>query len=101
MMLFVTYDVDTSDSAGQKRLRKVAKICERHGKMCIRDSSESDDHVSVYLGEDEPVPCPDIGSLANGQDKSNVLAEKRSVEMCIRDSAYTVQYGSVFRSAKR
>ena len=31
MMLVVTYDVDTSDSAGQKRLRKVAKICERHG----------------------------------------------------------------------
>lgn len=30
MMLVVTYDVDTSDSAGQKRLRKVAKICERH-----------------------------------------------------------------------
>lgn len=41
--------------------------------------SESDDHVSVYLGGDEPVPCPDIGSLANGKDKSNVLAEKRSV----------------------
>ena len=31
MMLVVTYDVDTSDYAGQKRLRKVAKICERHG----------------------------------------------------------------------
>lgn len=31
MMLVVTYDVDTSDAAGQKRLRKVAKICERHG----------------------------------------------------------------------
>ena len=29
MMLVVAYDVDTSDSAGQKRLRKVAKICER------------------------------------------------------------------------
>jgi len=26
MMLVVTYDVDTSDSAGQKRLRKVAKL---------------------------------------------------------------------------
>ena len=31
MMLVVTYDVDTSDTAGQKRLRKVAKICERYG----------------------------------------------------------------------
>ena len=41
--------------------------------------SETDDHVSVYMGDDEAVPCPDIGSLANGKDKSNVLAEKRSV----------------------
>ena len=39
--------------------------------------SENDDRVSIYLGGDEPVPCPDIGSLANG-NKSNVLAEKRS-----------------------
>lgn len=31
MMLVITYDVDTSEPAGQKRLRKVAKICERHG----------------------------------------------------------------------
>ena len=37
MMLVVTYDVDTSDSAGQKRLRKVAKICERHG-MRVQNS---------------------------------------------------------------
>lgn len=37
MMLVVTYDVDTSDTAGQKRLRKVAKICERHG-MRVQNS---------------------------------------------------------------
>lgn len=37
MMLVVTYDVDTSDTAGQKRLRKVAKICERYG-MCVQNS---------------------------------------------------------------
>ncbi len=41
--------------------------------------SESNDNVSIYLGSAEPVPCPDIGSLANSRDKSNVLAEKRSV----------------------
>ncbi len=37
MMLVVTYDVDTSDAAGQKRLRKVAKICERYG-MRVQNS---------------------------------------------------------------
>jgi CRISPR-associated protein Cas2 len=37
MMLVVTYDVDTSDSAGAKRLRKVARICERYG-MRVQNS---------------------------------------------------------------
>lgn len=37
MMLVVTYDVDTSDTAGQNRLRKVAKICERYG-MRVQNS---------------------------------------------------------------
>lgn len=31
MMLVVTYDVDTTNPAGAKRLRKVAKLCERYG----------------------------------------------------------------------
>lgn len=35
--------------------------------------------VGIDMGDDEPVPCPDIGSMANSKDKSNVLVEKRSV----------------------
>lgn len=31
MLVLVTYDVNTSSTAGQKRLRKVAKLCERYG----------------------------------------------------------------------
>lgn len=31
MMLIVTYDVDFSDKSGAKRLRKVAKVCEKYG----------------------------------------------------------------------
>ncbi len=31
MMVVLSYDVDTSDSAGAKRLRKVAKVCEAYG----------------------------------------------------------------------
>ena len=37
MMLVVTYDVDTTNASGQKRLRKVAKICERYG-MRVQNS---------------------------------------------------------------
>ena len=31
MLIVVTYDVDTKSAAGEKRLRRVAKICERYG----------------------------------------------------------------------
>ena len=31
MTVVLSYDVDTSDSAGAKRLRKVAKVCEAYG----------------------------------------------------------------------
>lgn len=31
MMLVVTYDVNTSDPGGARRLRQVAKICENYG----------------------------------------------------------------------
>jgi len=32
MMVLVTYDVNTEDAEGRKRLRKVAKACENHGQ---------------------------------------------------------------------
>ena len=31
MLVLVTYDVNTENAEGQKRLRKVAKLCERYG----------------------------------------------------------------------
>lgn len=37
MMLVITYDVNTTNIDGQKRLRKVAKLCERHG-MRVQNS---------------------------------------------------------------
>ena len=36
-VLVVTCDVDTTNASGQKRLRKVAKICERYG-MRVQNS---------------------------------------------------------------
>lgn len=32
MMMLITYDVNTQDKAGQKRLRRVAKACENYGQ---------------------------------------------------------------------
>ena len=32
MLVVITYDVNTENTAGQKRLRKVAKACENYGQ---------------------------------------------------------------------
>ena len=32
MLVVITYDVNTEDSAGRKRLRKVAKLCVNYGQ---------------------------------------------------------------------
>lgn len=47
MMVVVTYDVSTIDRDGQRRLRKISKICQNYGQRvqhsvfeCIVDSTE-------------------------------------------------------------
>lgn len=37
MMLVIAYDVDTTDKDGERRLRKVAQLCERYG-MRVQNS---------------------------------------------------------------
>lgn len=46
MMVLITYDVNTQTLAGQKRLRKVAKVCQNYGQRvqnsvfeCIIDTA--------------------------------------------------------------
>ncbi|MED1490518.1 CRISPR-associated endonuclease Cas2 [Bacillus smithii] len=47
MLVLITYDVSTSGSAGQKRLRKVAKVCQNYGQRvqnsvfeCVVDAAQ-------------------------------------------------------------
>lgn len=47
MLVLVTYDVNTEDAAGRRRLRKVAKECVNHGQRvqnsvfeCLLDASQ-------------------------------------------------------------
>ena len=47
MLVLVTYDVNTTTAAGQKRLRQVAKCCMRHGQRvqnsvfeCVLDAAQ-------------------------------------------------------------
>ncbi|MGN0494993.1 MAG: type I-C CRISPR-associated protein Cas8c/Csd1 [Lachnospiraceae bacterium] len=41
--------------------------------------SKEGEFLGVILGDDTPVLCPDIGSLANGKEKCNPIVEKRAV----------------------
>ena len=48
MLLLITYDVNTENEAGKKRLRKVAKQCENYGRRvqnsvceCIVEQAQS------------------------------------------------------------
>lgn len=41
--------------------------------------SREGEFLGIILGDDTPVLCPDIGSLANGKEKCNPIVEKRTV----------------------
>ncbi len=47
MLILVAYDVSTEDRAGQRRLRRVARVCENHGQRvqfsvfeCLVDAAQ-------------------------------------------------------------
>jgi CRISPR-associated protein Cas2 len=47
VLIVVTYDVNTESKAGQRRLRRVARVCENHGQRvqfsvfeCLVDAAE-------------------------------------------------------------
>ncbi|MGG4495622.1 CRISPR-associated endonuclease Cas2 [Brevibacillus reuszeri] len=47
MLVLITYDVSTASSGGQKRLRRVSKICQNYGQRvqnsvfeCVVDSTQ-------------------------------------------------------------
>lgn len=48
MMILLTYDVETKSSAGQKRLRQVAKICESYGQRVQFSTFECVIEPSMY-----------------------------------------------------
>ncbi len=66
MMILVSYDVATTDNAGQKRLRRVAQICKNHGQRvqysvfeCIVDPAQ----WTIFRRKLEDVINPDEDSL--------------------------------------
>lgn len=66
MMLVVAYDVDTTNKAGAKRLRRVAQLCERYGSRVQNSVFEVllDPAQLVALKSGlEKIICPDTDSV--------------------------------------
>ncbi len=49
MMVIVSYDVSTVDSAGRKRLRKVSKECQNYGQRVQNSVFEIDVDYGTFL----------------------------------------------------
>lgn len=61
MMVLVTYDVRTEDAAGERRLRRVAGVCENYGQRvqnsvfeCLVDPAQWTALKSALLEEVDP-----------------------------------------------
>lgn len=67
------------DYADKHQLVPPTGYVEKPVKAYVSLSTYDADFAEIEMGGGENVLCPDIGSLANGKDKCNVLAEKRSV----------------------
>ena len=74
MMVLVTYDVNTTDPAGRRRLRQVARICRNHGIRvqnsvfeCHMDPAERvalEDELRVTIDKDrDSIRIYDLGSM--------------------------------------
>ncbi len=58
MLILVAYDVNTENRAGQRRLRRVARVCENHGQRvqfsvfeCLVDAAQWVKLKAQLLGE--------------------------------------------------
>ena len=66
MMVLITYDVNTEDSGGRKRLRQIAKQCVNYGQrklLAIMDE-EKDSLRFYYLGNKYETRIEHFGAKA-------------------------------------
>lgn len=89
MMLVVAYDVDTANSEGAKRLRRVARLCERYGVRVQNSVFEvlvDPAQLAALKAEIKKVIKPELDSVrfyrlgSNYQTKIDVIGRSSSIE---------------------
>ncbi len=87
------------DYANKHSLVPPPGYVEKTVKAYVSLSSLAEDFAEVEMGGQQAVRCPDIGSLANGKDKCNVLAEKRSIIFSGKSSPKSQFFWDALREA--
>lgn len=80
MLIIVTYDVSTETSAGRKRLRRVAKACERVGQRVQKSVFE----CSVNEMQFEQLERELLGEINLEQDNLRFYRITEPVEMRVK-----------------
>lgn len=80
MLIIVTYDVSTETSAGRKRLRRVAKACERVGQRVQKSVFE----CSVNEMQFEQLERELLGEIDLEQDNLRFYRITEPVEMRVK-----------------
>lgn len=84
MLIIVTYDVSTETAAGRKRLRRVAKLCERNGQRVQKSVFECSVNQMQYEELERQL-------LAEIDDKEDNLRLYRLIEPV---ELYVKEYGN-------
>lgn len=90
MLVLITYDVSTTSSAGQKRLRKVSKVCQNYGQRvqnsvfeCVVDSTQYTqlkiELASIINEEQDSLRFYQIGN--NYKNKVDHMGVKESLDL--------------------
>ncbi|MDD5241578.1 MAG: CRISPR-associated endonuclease Cas2 [Sulfuricella sp.] len=81
MLIIVTYDVSTETGAGRKRLRRVAKICERVGQRVQKSVFE----CSVNQMQYEDIERQLLAEIDEKEDNLRLYRLMEPVELHVRE----------------
>ena len=81
MLIIVTYDVSTETAAGRKRLRRVAKVCERIGQRVQKSVFE----CSVNQMQYEDMERQLLAEIDEKEDNLRMYRLTEPVELHVRE----------------
>ncbi|MBF0429348.1 MAG: CRISPR-associated endonuclease Cas2 [Magnetococcales bacterium] len=81
MLVIITYDVSTESSAGRKRLRRVAKVCESMGQRVQKSVFE----FRINLMEFEQIERRLLAEINEKEDCLRIYRLTEPIEMHVKE----------------